>query len=65
MQELIRVRPRQGKEDYYGSEQPVVKAEIRTGHAICQSLEKEKLQAIQQSTGAKLTQQGTDHVPLG
>ncbi|CAK8986411.1 unnamed protein product [Durusdinium trenchii] len=41
--------------------QPLVKAEIRTGQAICQSLEKEKLQAIQQACGARLTQQGTEN----
>ncbi|OLP83760.1 hypothetical protein AK812_SmicGene35431 [Symbiodinium microadriaticum] len=52
--------------------QQLTKAEIRTGQAICASLDKatasdamgfcEKLQAIQQSCGARLTQQGTDNV---
>lgn len=72
VQELIRVRPprQPNQEDLYngynnngnGENQPMVKVEIRTGHAICQSLEKEKLQAIQQACGARLTQQGTENV---
>lgn len=72
VQELIRVRPprQPNQEDFYNGyngngnseNQPMVKAEIRTGHAICQSLEKEKLQAIQQACGARLTQQGTENV---
>ncbi|CAE7941071.1 unnamed protein product, partial [Symbiodinium necroappetens] len=71
VQELIRARPpRQPQEELfnghgsYGNNegQQLTKAEIRTGQAICASLDKEKLQAIQQSCGARLTQQGTDNV---
>ncbi|CAJ1422007.1 unnamed protein product [Effrenium voratum] len=65
VQELIRVRPpRQPQEEFFNGhgEGGLVKAEIRTGHAICQSLEKDKLQAIQQFCGARLTQQGEETV---